>query len=87
MNESVCKNCGHDIAMYNDEWYHAGEEKDGDIFFSKECGFSLETEEARKFEEEKMEALDKEMKAEFGDSYGSWYWFFEIHCTCRIPEP
>ena len=80
-----CDNCGHEVAIFDGEWYHVHREKDGDINFSKSC-ISLEDKEAEKFIEEEMAAVDKKVKEKFGENYGTWYWFAEVHCNCMNPQ-
>lgn len=78
-----CKNCQHEIAYYNGKRYHSYEERTGEVNLSAECEFVLQDTE---FEEENMRKLNEEIKKKYGEGYGSWYWFFEIHCLCQNPE-
>lgn len=80
-----CK-CGHEIARLDGKWYHVDRQKDGSIELTKEC-ITLETEEAEKFTQEQMEIIGKKVKEKFGENYDTRYWFAEVHCTCKNPEP
>jgi hypothetical protein len=81
-----CKNCGHEVAVFDGKVYHVGRDRDnGDVELTKNC-IPLNTKESRKFLNEQLTLLDKKMLEKFGDQYYTETWFFNIHCKCRNPE-
>ena len=84
---NICKNCKHELVFINEGWYHIEVLRDGDIELSIACPISVDTKESEEFIQEQMEVIDRKIKEKFGKNYGAWYWFAEVHCTCRNPEP
>ena len=82
--EMKCKNCGHRVEVVGDNCFHVYLDYEN-LVFSKECNFNLQSDELKKFEEETMKKVAKDVIEKFGD-YKFNYWFFELQCACKNPE-